>query len=182
LIKEIQDQDYKWHHLNVFTHWLPSGESIILSFETPPALLAWFKNGEFFYKADRADPYSFHTALLGEVVRLQDEAVWGIRNLVRGVEKGRAVSLRQNPRYPELHDIARHAIHVLETLEVASLTVASMQSSRADFFAEFPAFNEEPTKGIRKRVEIYAQALGSLKLRSMSNKQRLENEITLVSH
>lgn len=181
-IKEILDHDYSWNTITIFTHWLPSGNSIIFSFETSPVLLSWLKNRESLSESENLDPYSFHVTLLGEVMRLQDEAVWGIRNLVRGIEKGRTASSRQNPRYPELHEIARHAIHVLETLEVASITVSNMQSSRTEFFAEFPAFKEGATNGIKKRMEFYAHSLESLRLRSVSNKQRLENEITLVSY
>ncbi len=91
LIKQIvkqplpNEKDYRWYKFNIFTRWFPNGESIILSFDTPPVLrpqiLQMLDHG-----TPKQDPYWVHLKFLHEMVALQDQAVWSVRNVVRETE------------------------------------------------------------------------------------------------
>lgn len=59
---------------------------------------------------------------VGDVVNLQHRAVRDLRDLVRAVEKDRSSADRPNPDFERLHDLARHAIDVIETLDLATNT------------------------------------------------------------
>lgn len=61
--------------------------------------------------------------VLEELARLEDRAVWSIRDRVRDIETEQEPEGKPQPKYRRLHDIARHAIHVTETLDVSLQTI-----------------------------------------------------------
>jgi hypothetical protein len=133
--------------------------------------------------SDFSYPYWVHTLFVEEVVRLQDEAVWAIRTLVRNIEVHRTKSTAPNPDYPRLHDIARHAIHVSETLDLAVKTVRCIIAQHNQFVAERGPSGgslETTKRKFHERMNFYLHMLSSLQSRSTSNKERLVNEIQLA--
>lgn len=179
-------KDYLWYKFNVFTRWVSStNQSIILVFDPRPAVKERLPSPllDSSDPSDVNDPYWIHSLFAEEVVRLQDDAVWGIRNLVRQTEIDRTNSRAPNPNYPRLHDIARHAIHVSETLELAVRTFEHMMEQHDEFISDRPALDEKTKhaqRKIRKRIKFYHHMISSLRARSTSNKQRLLNEIKLA--
>lgn len=79
-------KDYVWHKVNVFTMWLPGGENAIVSFETPDFLKPKILDFLAKTKLPSSNPYWVHSAFLEEVVGLQDQAVWCVRDVVRSTE------------------------------------------------------------------------------------------------
>ena len=133
------------------------------------------------------DPFWIYTRLASEVVRLQDTAVWAIRNQVRAMETARPPAGQPQPDYRRLHDIARHAIHVSETLEVAAGTMEHILEQHVDTMAEAAAdnrvdrvVNEGVSRDIHHQLRFFQHMISSLRSRSMSNKERLLNEIQLA--
>lgn len=83
--------------------------------------------------------------------------------------------------YALLHEIARHALHVSETLAVASKSANDIQQQHRDFIASlFP--RSSSWRRNYSPLQFPARTLESLVLRAESNKARLQNEIQLVSH
>ncbi|EON98379.1 hypothetical protein UCRPA7_6110 [Phaeoacremonium minimum UCRPA7] len=114
-----------------------------------------------------------------EIAQLQDVSVWTIRDRVREMETRRTPAGKPNPNYRDLHDIARHAIHVIETLDVAGKTMGSVLAEHQDFMTS----STEPShvsKDIHRRLLFFEHLLLSLRHRSASNKERLLNEIHLA--
>lgn len=174
-------KDYVWHKVNVFTMWLPGGENAIVSFETPDFLKPKILDFLAKTKLPSSNPYWVHSAFLEEVVGLQDQAVWCVRDVVRSTELNRTSSARPNPQYPRLHDIARHAIHVAETLDVAIVTIEDMIMQHDHFFLERSVVaSDHAPQQTRKRLYFYLHMMKSLKSRAQANKERLLNEITLA--
>lgn len=98
--------------------------------------------------------------------------------------QGRTGIRHVEPDFPVLHDIARHAIHVSETLDVAIENISSMLRQYTSF-SEDRSFQcaEEKTR-FRRTTQCFnfqMQTLKGLKARSASNQARMQNEITLVS-
>jgi len=91
---------------------------------------------------------------------------------------------RPNPNYLHLHEIARHATHSTETLVVAVQVVGNMIIQHDHFVKDrssaIPKTNVHYKK-TRDRLLCHSQMLQSLQHRSEANKERLQNEITLVS-
>ena len=125
------------------------------------------------------DPFWIYNAMAGEVVRLQDETVWAVRNQVRERETARVPAGKPQTDYRRLHDIARHAIHVTETLDLAVETLQSILAQHGDFVA---TVNEDhkSSEDIHLRLLFFRSVLGGLRHRSASIKERLQNEIQLA--
>ena len=180
-----KENDYLWYKLNAFTRWIPSTrQSIVVVFDPRPKVKERVLNSllESSDVSDSSEPYWIHSLFTQEIVRLQDKAVWGIRNLVRQTEVERTTSNAPNPNYLRLHDIARHAIHVSETLELAVRTVESIMEQHDNL--TISTINVEGSnikqRKILSRMKFYHHMVRSLQSRSKSNKERLLNEIQLA--
>jgi glycerol-3-phosphate O-acyltransferase len=94
-----------------------------------------------------------------------------------------SVSGRPRPSYVWLHDNARHAIHVQETLDTTAEAMKDLIDSH-DRMQRVPQDQKQKLKiahiMVGERLKAYENVLRCLKHRSNSNKARLLNEITLV--
>jgi len=82
-----------------------------------------------------------------------------------------------------MHEIARHAIHSSETLEMAMETLSRMIQEHQAWFNENVAENASKTvslKPVRKSLQFQSTLLKCLHLRSKAVEERLRNEINLV--
>lgn len=132
---------------------------------------------------DLSDHFFLHTIISEEVARLQDEAVWAVRDLVRDTETQRASSAIPSPNYPQLHDISRHAVHVCETIELAVSTIDSIRIQHDDFVSRRLGTDDLVKATHRKfqhRMESNKSLLTGLLCRAASNKERMMNEIQLA--
>lgn len=83
--------------------------------------------------------------------------------------------------YTLIHEIARHALHVSETLAVATKSSNDLQRQHREFLA---SRNPESSPWSRNYTPLHflMRTLEGLVLRAESNKARLQNEIQLVSY
>lgn len=84
-----------------------------------------------------------------------------------------------------LHEIARHAIHVSETLDVAIENLSGMvrqYAARHENRAPDLAIEKSTSTRTLQFFYFQLQTLRSLKARSDSNQARLQNEINLVGY
>ncbi|KAF2189291.1 hypothetical protein K469DRAFT_747989 [Zopfia rhizophila CBS 207.26] len=126
---------------------------------------------------DLSDPYSIFSIVVYELLSLYNDSVWSLRNHICGVEATRP----QDPNYPLLHEIARHAIHVSETLSVALESIKALQQQQQVFSTKhFQGHNR--WDGTHNHFQFQLRFLHGLLLRSESNKARIQNEITLAFH
>ncbi|KAI1738124.1 hypothetical protein F4680DRAFT_191165 [Xylaria scruposa] len=180
-IKQLeQGAQYRWYKLNVFIRWdKTTHRTIVLAFDTPPIIASRFM--ELLATPDRDSlqhPFWFYPHLLSEVARIQESAVWAIRNQVRVVEKQIVPKGRPDPDYRHLHDIARHAIHVSETLDVATQTIKRMLARHEDLMRLLK--DENGSQEIHSELQFYESFISSLRCRSTSNEKRMLNEIQLA--
>jgi hypothetical protein len=124
------DISFSWLKFNIYTRWETiTKHTFLVVFDPKPsvkedilssiAIPKWAAN----QPGDLEDPYWVHVQILQHVVRLQDAAVWTVRDLVREVETSRATVTESNGAnldYARHHEIARHAIHVSETTDCLS--------------------------------------------------------------
>lgn len=128
------------------------------------------------------DPFWIYEGILEEILHLQDKSVWMIRDQVRAIEKNRALVTQPNPDYGHLHELARHAIHVSETLDTTAKTVESILQRHAEYVAGVSSADKaqaRASKLLRDRLHFLEHMFISLKYRSASNQARLQNEIQL---
>ncbi|KAF4460167.1 hypothetical protein FALBO_13064 [Fusarium albosuccineum] len=195
LVKELDPKtgDHRWHMFNVFTTWDASThQTILLNFHSDKQMLLTesikgslqdelsLLDGS--QQDNHHDPFWVHLRLLEKLARLQDETVWAVRTLIRDVEK-LIFPTKPEPKYRYLHDLARHAIHVSETLDVSVKTVASIIQHHSAFEEEFEPDDRRKRAGlrhVRERLLWYEHILQSLRCRASSNKERLLNEIQLA--
>ncbi|KAK3303713.1 uncharacterized protein B0T15DRAFT_541030 [Chaetomium strumarium] len=187
---------YHWLKWNVFTHWVSkTKQTFLIAFDpkdfvkkvilsiTLPAPLDLSQEPPT-VRCIYEDPYWVHVPILEQVADSQDVAVWKIRDLVRTREKSRPDVAAPNPDYERDHDIARHAIHVSETVELSTKTLDHILYMHKDFARRHLP---EPKPGevssyhqIDKQLWFLEHTMHSLKARSVSNKDRLLNEIQLA--
>ena len=187
-------RDYYWWKLNVFSEWNERDKhtSIIVFFQTrdeedknkraeAEALASTcLKN---INERELDDPFWMYARLGEEVVRIQDRAIWETRDLVRTVEKQRQKKGKHGqpraPDYLHLHDIARHTLHVSETLTVAGKMMDSMRNQHKDF-QERRLVGSQSHWDVHNRLSFHHSILSSLLHRSESNNSRLQGEIGLA--
>ncbi|RMJ23893.1 hypothetical protein PHISP_05232 [Aspergillus sp. HF37] len=92
-----------------------------------------------------------------------------IRNQARAVEtQVKPPGKKPQPEYRRLHDIARHAIHITETLDVNIQTL------------EYILRHHERNTTANQPPELWQDSyLSNMRRRSTSNEKRLQNEIQL---
>ena len=121
---------YNWCKAGFFTTWQCRKASVILCFDLPRFLQESISKSIMSSRtAIRAeDPFAVHATIVGEIVVLYDRAVWGWRDLVRGLEQNRVSphDYDPQPNYAEMHEMARHVIHPTEMLEMALEVVPGM--------------------------------------------------------
>jgi hypothetical protein len=174
---------YHWAKLNIVSAWDVRSHSTTIIIFDPIAsikdqIIAKFQAEP--RPGEHTDPFWVYPRVLEEVVELQDVAVWETRNLVRKVEKHRSSVHDLSPDYLYLHEIARHSIHINETLKVAIQdleTIQRQQQARA-LFIESSASRQG--RRIRDKLLFYHSMLTGLSHRAESNKARLDNEIDLA--
>jgi Mg2+ and Co2+ transporter CorA len=183
-VREKPAKNYAWYKQNIFTHWLAQTQQTFVIIFDPhkdieKPLRHWLLDS--FPATSACHPFETHTYLLQELVRFQDEAVWSIRDLVRGSETKRD-SYRLKASYLYLHEVARHAIHVSETLSVAVSLLDTIMHEHDHFFLECPRTDAACSisrNQSRSQLSFIRTALNSLLERSKANKARLDNEIQL---
>ncbi|RAL10263.1 uncharacterized protein BO97DRAFT_407127 [Aspergillus homomorphus CBS 101889] len=123
----LQPNQYHWTQATLLIHWNSHTKiQIIYIIDLPGAPREFLKTvppGRL-----RAhDPYAWHAAFATAMIPEYDRSIWGLRHLVRDIEKGRVDPSTLTPDFfPHLHDIARHIFHANETLEVAQHTLDSL--------------------------------------------------------
>jgi hypothetical protein len=172
------DLTYDWIKLNVFTRWVPStNQTFLLLFDPIMSIRKSFLQALSKPTLSGLDiPFWPYSHVLEIVADLQESAVWAIRNQVRAIEKD---ALRGT--IPQLHDIARHAIHISESLDVSIQNIESivkhynlyMAPKRSDSY--FGADED-----IHNRIESLRSYIANLRHRSTSNEKRIQNEIQLA--
>jgi len=160
----------------------PTKRTVLIIFDAPQSVLARVPRPLLEeINSDRLlDPFWIYDALVGEVVQLQDKAVWAVRDQVRAAETERVPLGKPQPDYRRLHDMARHAIHISETLDLAVEILQSILVQHDDFVATAQKDQQIVSKDIRLRLLFFMSTLKGLRHRSASNKERLQNEIQLA--
>ncbi|KAF3357666.1 hypothetical protein VdG1_05769 [Verticillium dahliae VDG1] len=168
LVKQLAGKEkihHAWYKINVVVRWSATpNQTVVLIFDAPKELEQRLPRPllEPVTRELLRDPFLIHLCLAEEVVRVQNDAVWSLRTYVRDLEKQRTGE-DPSPDYQRLHDLARHAIHICETLD---LGVVSMESTLAH----------------HARLQFFKHLFESLRCRSASNKERLDNEMQLAFH
>lgn len=164
----------------MFIQW--DGEShqtIVVAFDSPSIIAKGFLENLTIPDAHTLNsPFWFYPHLLSEVARHQEAAVWAIRDQVRQVELRIPPQGRPEPDYRHLHDIARHALHVSETLDVAMKTIKRMLERHKDICPSLSDSDVE--QGIHSELQFFESYISSLSSRSTSNEKRMLNEIQLA--
>jgi Mg2+ and Co2+ transporter CorA len=174
------NMSYYWSKIKVFTRWLPStNQTGILLFDTSEDMLKSLFNPVL----DQVnDPFWAYTRILEDVAHLDETTVWGIRNHVRGLETMSLPSgLKPQPDYRRLHDIARHAIHVTEALEMTAQNIEQIARQHETFVNSQTDLQAEPAhQEVSRRLAFFQSYIDSIRQRSISNEKRLQNEIQLA--
>ncbi|PSN59027.1 hypothetical protein BS50DRAFT_641288 [Corynespora cassiicola Philippines] len=129
-----------------------------------------------------SEPFSLHVPIVETIIAMQDASVWSIRDVVRGIEKDRFRQTRGSRDFVLLHETARHAIHSFETLSVTVEALDALKHQVMDLSLSKQGDKKQADRAyqLRSQVDFQIQILRNLLHRSQSNKERLQNEISLA--
>jgi len=217
--KQLVDDDYHWYKHNILTSWqAKTRQTALLIFDYHNTLID--KVHEYLLDLSVSEgrdqllmnsPLWPYIWILNDISHLQNGAVWEIRNRVRDdVEKARIPRDRPNKPevdYPGMHDLARHAIHVSETLDLTVKTAKMILSAHETFMDDLKTIalsSSASTTGggedggmaddipaivalggarnVHEKLLNFEHFIESNRQRSASNKARLANEIQLTFH
>ncbi|CDM36734.1 hypothetical protein DTO013E5_2856 [Penicillium roqueforti] len=180
-VKHIaRDTKYHWSKIKLFTRWLESTHQTgILLFDPTDNLSTPLFDPNL---TELDDPFWMYPDILEQVVRFQEGSVWGIRDHVRDAEKEqRPADKKPKPNYRRLHDIARHAIHVTESLDVAVQNIEHLVQQHEIYIKSMQVEPQPKShQRISRRLAFFQSYIGSIRHRSVSNQLRLQNEIQLA--
>lgn len=152
----------------------------------------------------RTCPFGVYSAVLVPVIsRWFNDALWQFRVPIRNIEKSRlepsdeaGLEATMARRYLAMHELSRHVIHEIETLQISSTTLASLagqhnryrRSAKAkarhhDSRASPGDTEDEDDCGCcasEETLSFYHRFLENLSLRAAAFDKRLQNEITLA--
>ncbi|KAJ6009941.1 hypothetical protein N7522_004957 [Penicillium canescens] len=177
------DLKYDWIKLNVFTRWVPStNQTFLLLFDAiMPVRKSFLQTLSKLTLSGLSIPFWPYSHVLEIVADLQESAVWAIRNQVRAIEKKRIPGTIPPPDYKRLHEIARHAIHVSESLDVSIQNIESILKHYNLYIA--PKRSDSyfgADEDIYNRIESLRSYIANMRHRSTSNEKRVQNEIQLA--
>lgn len=171
---------YHWDRLGFVMCWQPQGHLILLCFDLPDSLEQQICHGLGGGETVQHGhgPFSLHPTLLMHVVQSFDRAVWSWRDVVRQIEKSRAMgSSVSTHNFVHMHETARHVLHCSEMLTTALSVLESMTR-------EVGACNVETCgsklSAVVRDLDFCHSLLTSLLHRSSVLEKRLQNEINLV--
>ncbi|KAJ5893226.1 hypothetical protein N7495_004917, partial [Penicillium taxi] len=181
--KHVQtSSDYEWIILNIFTRWIPSlNQTFLLIFDL--AEFYWepmLQSISKLVKSYLSIPFWPYSHVLEILVSIEASAIWAIRDQVRAIEKD-INSNRPQPDYRRMHDIARHAIHVSESLDVSVQNIETIIKKYSLYIKSQPrnSYSGED-EDLKNKIEFFGCFIASLRHRSISNEKRLQNEIQLA--
>ncbi len=159
----------------------PSNQIMLVfdAFDTTNTLLRKsFNDGP--RKEELDNPFWIYYRILNDVIVFHDESIWGLRDRVRIIEKSSPDNTANTPAYRQLHDLARHAIHIVETTSVTINTMERISAAHKDYMDNKA---EEAAKSMRKQIQdrllYYKQVTFGLQKRAVALNDRLRNEIQL---
>ncbi|KAL8392813.1 hypothetical protein RB595_002843 [Gaeumannomyces hyphopodioides] len=136
---ELDEQEivYHWRKFNLCTRWLPNGRQAIIAFDPRPQVKeAVSRLLEGIEVQILQDPFWIFTVIGHEVLASQHDAIMAMRGVVRNTEKQREKDDQgSSPDFPKLHDLARHAIHISETMDLCALSMDDIISHQKQFWA-----------------------------------------------
>ncbi|KAF2829005.1 purine and uridine phosphorylase [Ophiobolus disseminans] len=170
---------WEWYEMGFFASWDPSGHVTLICFDVPVKSQSTIYTTLCSQTVDLSLPYAYFTPILDELLRLYDNSVWSIRNHISRWEARRT----QETDYVLLHEIARHGVHVNETLKVAARSLSSIRQhherSRIEIDRLCSKNKRRRWDTVGEHLEFQLRFLEGLTERSQANNARIQNEITL---
>ncbi|KAF1936654.1 hypothetical protein EJ02DRAFT_387029 [Clathrospora elynae] len=175
---------YSWHEMTFCSRWDPQ-RCIVLCIGVDLAFQHLLQQAlsHMWPRLPPSEPLSLHVPLVQAILELHDLSVWCIRDVIRTIEKDRPLSTLGFQDFSIMHETARHAIHSFETLSVSLDTVEVMQQQAIDLSTKDKrggGGHADASDQTRMHLDSQLRMLRGLFLRSQSNKERLQNEISLA--
>lgn len=180
---------YEWTEIGFWTQWKPSQSSILLCMIQGKEKLSIWNDICTLLQDNQtmsvqAGPFDWHQLVLPIISQAFDQSVWICRDRIRQMEQHRPTISSVRPQYTEMHETARHNVHISETLDM-SINVLTSISQEIHTFGQTQvcreqalAFDQRASLRLLSCQKTLLQcALG----RSQALASRLQNEINLVS-
>ncbi|TLS21754.1 uncharacterized protein PpBr36_09445 [Pyricularia pennisetigena] len=131
-------------------------------------------------------PHGFYAVLFSVIAQYFDQALWGFRKPLRELEKEELVT----SRYLGMHEISRHVLHEIETLEISARTMRAIDDCHSKNCRWEAGDKNDPELHLKEarysfcssEISFYPQFLENLGLRAHTFEDRLKTEIRLAFH
>ncbi|KAL2820314.1 hypothetical protein BJX63DRAFT_380395 [Aspergillus granulosus] len=185
-LKQVRSADkYSWKQPSLHITWdHQTGRQVVYIFHLPSTEQEQDRFLESLPSPEerKHNPFFWHAAFSQVVLEQYDIDYWLLRKLIRDHEKNRHFNINNRDFFPELHDIARHAFHYNEIIDVAENTLNRLIQEQIRWREEDgEAIHENIAHWLNPHQELLLQQKGAvaLKARSKSLNERLLNEINL---
>ncbi|KAE8873266.1 hypothetical protein PTNB73_02417 [Pyrenophora teres f. teres] len=171
---------WEWYEMGFFACWSQLGSITLLCFDLPAKTQLEIQSTICPQDVSGICPYAMFSLVSDALLRLYDDSVWAVRNHISQWEARRS----QETDYFLLHEVARHGVHVSETLNAAMRSLDAMQHHRERFHTANHFVRDsngyKHWDKVRSRFEFQLRFLEGLLQRSEANNARIQNEITLT--
>lgn len=186
---------YWWHEMGFFVRWNPH-ECKVLCIGTPLALREQLRSTlQESPLLESKDPFAMVSPLFDQIIILYDQSVWRVRNYVRAQEmvgalvsslaiRSRTHPLKNRGRKPcdfeAIHDISRHASHLVEVHAATIETMEQMLHRQRSIYERILALDQTSKLQAHEYIGFQLQMMKSLHRRSISLRERIGLEANLV--
>jgi hypothetical protein len=189
LAKMDQKFDYNWAEFGFWTEWIPSHSSILLCITDRQSQATWCRSMEEALRQSEPilrldEPFDWHAFVLPHITAAFDRSVWSCRDLVRFSEQNRPNADAAQPQHSDMHELARHAIHITETISMALNVLDAMkqeiETSTDIGDTKVLATSKQGQVETIRELKCQQTLLQCAHERSRALRDRLQNEISLV--
>ncbi|CAI6342361.1 unnamed protein product [Periconia digitata] len=171
---------WEWYEMGFIACWNPSGLVTLVCFDVPERMQSNFQSLFDANTVDTSSPHAVFSLVSDALLRVYDDSVWSLRNHISQWEARRA----QETDYFLLHEIARHGVHVSETLRVAIQSLDAIMQHHEKFRMNVSLSHGKNQHScwdkVESRLAFQLRFLQGLLERSEANNARIQNEITLA--
>ncbi|KAL5336171.1 hypothetical protein BJX70DRAFT_400825 [Aspergillus crustosus] len=176
----VKPTDYIWKQPSIFVNWEPAtGRQTVFFIDFIPSVIQKDFLRTISTKANReANPFVWNAAFTRRVMRYYRNSFERLQESVQRIERSQNKYVKreeQPPDFHALHDIARHIIHLGETIGSAEHTIQCMLDEQLHWR------NEDPDAVAAIKLS-HLKWIHSLKMKSRSLSERHTNQTNLAYH
>ena len=130
-----------------------------------------------------SNPFNWHSFIVPHITDALDRSVWACRDIVRHMEHNRSSVHLGRVSYVLMHEVARHAIHITENIDMSSKVLKALKQEVGHgqrMMLSCSIVHKSELAEVLRMMRGHSTLLECAHGRSCALTSRLQNEINLV--